>query len=145
MDSELKSTVLSFLNGHHKMVLASIEADGSPNTSLLLYAADDDLNIYFGTRKAFGKYAALKKDGRVALSVIQEDVDPLKSVDMDGVAEEIGEGDVKGTLEWFTQKNTAKYYVKDAPDFTMFKITPSSIRWLDASSGELQMHDLLKK
>ena len=86
------------------------------------------MNIYFGTRKAFGKYAALKKDGRIALSVIQEDVDPLKSVDMDGVAEEIGEGNLKSTLEWFTQKNTSKYYVKDAPDFTMFK-----------------MHDLLKK
>lgn len=145
MDSEFKATVLSFLNRHHKMVLASIEADGSPNTSLLLFAVDDDLNVYFGTRKAFGKYAALKKEGRVALSVIQEDVDPLKSVDMDGVAEEIGEGNLKATLEWFTQKNTSKYYVKDAPDFTMFKITPSSIRWLDATSGELQMHDLLKK
>jgi general stress protein 26 len=107
----------------------------------MLYAADD-FTIYFGTRRSFGKYKALKAKPHVAVAVVQEGIDPLQVLDVQGVAEEVAEEDIGKTLAWFVEKNTSKYYVKDAEDFVMFKIQPTCVRWLDATSGDLQVCDL---
>lgn len=139
---DYKTRALSFLNNHRKMVLTVLDHEQHPNSSLMLYAVDDDFNVYFGTCECFGKYRALKADPHVSLAVVHESVDPLQVVDMQGIVEEIPHEKTQETLEWFTNKNPAKYYVKDAEDFVMFKIKPTGVRWLDASSGELQMHDL---
>ena len=138
----LKQQALNFLNEHRKMVLTVLDADGHPNSSLMLYATDDDCAVYFGTCECFGKYSALKANGHVSLAVVQESIDPLQVVDMQGVAEELPKEDIAERLAWFTAKNPSKYYVKDAEDFTMFKITPHTVRWLDATSGELEIHDI---
>jgi hypothetical protein len=47
--------------------------------------------------------------------------------------------------EWFAHfkaKNPSKYYVEGAPDFVMFRVRPTQIRWLDAVSGELSITNL---
>ena len=140
--TELKAEALEFLSAHRKMVLSVLDKEKHPNSSLLLYVTDDDFNIFFGTCTCFGKYKALQADPHVSLAVVEESVDPLKVFDMQGVAEEIPHDKTHETLEWFVSKNDSKYYVKDRDDFVMFKIKPTKARWLDASSGELQMHDL---
>lgn len=139
---QLKGEALSFLNNHRKMVLSILDEHGYPNSSLLLFAADDDFNLFFGTCKCFGKYAALNNDPHVSLAVVEESIDPLKVFDMQGIAKEIPEEKTAETLAWFTGKNSSKYYVKDREDFVMFKVTPTKMRWLDASSGELKINDL---
>ncbi len=139
---EIIKEALDFLNTHRKMVLTILDENKHPNSSLMLYAVDNNFNIYFGTCKSFGKYSALKTDGHVSVVVVQEEIDPLQVVDVIGVAEELGESETKERLKWFIDKNPAKYYVKDAEDFTMFKITPSGVRWLDATSGDLEIYNL---
>ncbi len=139
---EIIKEALGFLNLHRKMVLTILDENTHPNSSLMLYAVDDNFNIYFGTCRCFGKYAALKADGHVSVAVVQEEIDPLQVVDVIGVAEELPESETQETLKWFTDKNPAKYYVKDAEDFTMFKIKPTGVRWLDATSGDLEIYDL---
>jgi len=141
--SEIREKVLAFLNAHRKMVLSILDKEKHPNSSLLLYAIDDDFNVYFGTRKCFGKYAALSADPHVSLAVVEESIDPLKVVDMQGRVEEISSDEIVERLEFFESKNPSKYYVKDADDFVMFRITPTHVRWLDASSGELKMYDIV--
>lgn len=132
----------AFLDAHRKMVLTVLDEAGHPNSSLMLYAADNNFNIYFGTRASFGKYKALMADNHVAVAVVEESLDPLRVVDIQGMAEQIPNTALADTLEWFSRKNPAKYYVKDAEDFVMFRIVPTGIRWLDASSGDLQMYNL---
>lgn len=139
---ELKKEALQFLNNHRKMVLTVLDQNKHPNSSLMLYAVDDDFNVYFGTCECFGKYKALEADPHVSVAVVQENIDPLQVVDMQGRAELLPKEKTQETLEWFTEKNPAKYYVKDKEDFVMFKIVPSGVRWLDATSGELQINDL---
>lgn len=136
--SSLRSLVKVFLDAHRKMVLAVLDEHGHPNTSLMLYTVDDKLNFYFGTRKQFGKYKALAKNNRVAMLVQEEGLDPLRVVDAQGQAHELSAEETKEKLAYLESKNPAKYYVKDADDFVMFRITPESIRWLDATSGELK-------
>ncbi len=139
---EIINTVKDFLNTHKKMVLSIKDINGHPNSSLLLYVIDDDFNFYFGTCRCFGKYAALKADPHVAIAVVGERVDPLRVVDVTGVAEEIPEEKTAEMLEWFTSKNDAKYYIKDREDYVMFKVKPNHIRWADATSGDLHIYDL---
>ena len=141
-DPKLREQAKDFLNNRRKMVLTFLDKEGHPNSSLMLYAIDDDFNFYFGTCKCFGKYTALQKDPRVSVAVTEEPLDPLRVVDIQGVAEEIPEEKTKETLDWFVSKNPAKYYVKDADDFVMFKIKPKGVRWLDATSGELKVYSL---
>jgi general stress protein 26 len=140
--SDLRQTVRDFLNAHRKAVFAVLDKEGLPTTSLLLYAIDDDLSVYFGTRKAFSKYADILKSPTISLSVIEEAVDPLKVTDIRGTAVEVEAGKLSSVHAFFKSKNPAKYYVEGAPDFTMFKITPTFVRWLDATSGELVVKDL---
>lgn len=136
-------TVKEFMNTHRKAVFSILDANGLPTTSLMLYATDDDLNVYFGTRRSFAKYTHLIERPVVALSVIEENIDPRKVVDIRGDVSELSVTDCQETLAWFKEKNPSKYYVEGADDFTMFKLTPHFMRWLDAESGTLETVDLL--
>jgi general stress protein 26 len=140
--AELRTTVTEFLNGHRKAVFAILDKNGLPTTSLMLYAIDDELNVYFGTRRGFGKYADIKQSPIISLSVIEESIDPLRVVDIRGTAFEVPDEECGTTCAFFKTKNPSKYYVEGAPDFVMFKLRPNFVRYLDASSGELVLRDL---
>jgi general stress protein 26 len=138
----LRETIATFLNAHRKAVFAILDKNGLPTTSLMLYAIDDELNVYFGTRRSFGKYADIKQQPIISLSVIEEAVDPLKVVDIRGTAFEVPDEECGTTCSFFKTKNPAKYYIEDSPDFVMFKLVPTFVRYLDATSGELTFKDL---
>lgn len=140
--AELRSTVIDFLDGHRKAVFGILDEKGLPTTSLMLYAIDDDMNVFFGTRKAFSKYEHIIQNPVVSLSVIEEVLDPLKVVDMRGDVVELSAEETEKIHTFFKTKNPAKYYVEGAEDFVMFKLTPHFVRWLDAESGELEIMDL---
>jgi general stress protein 26 len=135
----LQGIALGFLNAHRKAIFAFVDAENKPATSLMLYMIDDAFNVYFGTRKAFGKYAQVKNNPYVSLSVVEEALDPLRVADVRGVAEELTPEEQESVYSSFKSKNTSKYYVEGAEDFVMFRIRPESIRWADATSGELQI------
>ena len=138
----LRQTIVDFLNNHRKAVFAILDADGLPTTSLMLYVIDDELNVFFGTRRAFSKYQHILNHPVVSLSVIEEALDPLKVVDIRGDVSELAPHDQENVHAFFKEKNPAKYYVEGAEDFVMFKLTPHFVRWLDAESGELSIVDL---
>lgn len=138
----LRHTIIDFLNNHRKAVFAISDEDGLPTTSLMLYIIDDELNVFFGTRKAFSKYQHIIDQPVVSLSVIEEAVDPLRVVDIRGTVEELAPHDQENVHRWFKEKNRSKYYVEGAEDFVMFKLTPNFVRWLNAESGELSIVDL---
>lgn len=140
--TELRQTVIDFLNNHRKAVFSILDTDGLPTTSLMLYVIDDEMNVYFGTRKAFSKYEHVRNHPIVSLSVIEEVLDPLKVVDLRGTVTEVPAEETESIHAFFKSKNPAKYYVEGAEDFVMFKLKPDFVRWLDASSGELSIIDL---
>lgn len=138
----LRQIIIDFLNTHRKAVFAVLDREGLPTTSLMLYAIDDTLAVYFGTRRAFSKYQDLCNHPVVSLSIIEEALDPLKVVDIRGNVQEVSQEELDTVHAFFKTKNPSKYYVEGAPDFTMFKLTPTFVRYLDASSGELTLQDL---
>ena len=138
----LRETIKGFLNAHRKAVFAILDKQGFPTTSLMLYAIDDELNVYFGTRRSFGKYADIVHSPVVSLSIVDETLDPLRVVDMRGIVIEIPDEKCGTTCSFFKTKNPSKYYIEDAPDFVMFKLVPSFVRYADSTSGELKISDL---
>ena len=140
--SELRKTVFDFLDSHKKAVFATVDQDHRPHTNLMLYAMDDNLNIYFGTRRSFGKYSRILQNPQISISVVEEKIDPLRTVDIHGKAEEVPEADTLATLAYLKGKNLSKYYVQGEADFVMFKVTPAMIRYQDATLGELAIQHL---
>ena len=140
--TQLRDTIRDFLNQHRKAVFSILDEQGLPTTSLMLYVIDDELNVFFGTRKAFSKYGHITNHPIVSLSVIEEVVDPRKVVDIRGDVMELSPQDQANVHAWFKTKNPSKYYVEGAEDFVMFKLTPHFVRWLDAASGTLEIVDL---
>ncbi|HEX4799020.1 MAG TPA: pyridoxamine 5'-phosphate oxidase family protein [Candidatus Paceibacterota bacterium] len=141
-ETALKVEVHNFLDTHRKAVFAFLDAEDKPVTSLMLYMVDEHFNVYFGTRKAFAKYTQAKRQPHISLSVVEERLDPLKVVDIRGVAEELSEAEQESVYADFKLKNTSRYYVEDADDFVMFRIRPQVIRWADATSGELKITEI---
>lgn len=139
---ELRQTIIDFLNNHRKAVFSILDEEGLPTTSLMLYVIDDEMNVFFGTRRAFSKYKHITEHPVVSLSVIEDVLDPLKVVDIRGDVEELNPQDQENVHAFFKEKNPAKYYVEGAEDFVMFKLKPHFVRWLDAASGELSIVDL---
>lgn len=133
----LKQKVKEFLNSHRKAVFSILDDEGLPTTALMLYAIDDDMNVLFGTRKSFAKYANINKKPVVSLSVIEEELDPRKVVDLRGDVKEVPEAELKAAHAYFKSKNPSDLYVDGNDDFTMFKLTPHFVRWLNTESGEL--------
>ena len=132
-----------FLNNHHKAIFTVLDEEGAPSSSLMHYVVDDDLKVYIGTKKGFGKYQAMKNDPRVSFAIPEESADPLRVLDMQGHAEEVPEDETEELYKFFKSKNDKKHYVQGAEDFVMFKIVPYSLRFMDASSGDLQITDLI--
>ena len=138
----LRQSVLSFLQTHRKAVLAACNESCYPTTSLMLYAVNENFEMHFGTRKAFGKYPALLARPFVSVTVVEEAIDPLKAVEIRGDVEFIEGQHVPSTLEWFTAQNPSTFYIKEADDFVMYKVIPQMVRWMDATSGNLVMEHL---
>ena len=146
MDQEkpVRDVVQEFLEKHIKMVLAINERDGEgyPNSSIMHYAVGKDLHVYFGTKRSFGKYEALKKDPKVSFIVMAEGIDPLCVVDGRGLARELSPQEAQFAYEYFKRNNLSKWYVEGSQDFAMFTIEPAAIRWLDGTSGQLKVVQL---
>lgn len=140
--AEAREKALSFLKSHRKGVFATVGKDGKPYTSLMLYVVDDNFTIYFGTRKIFKKYAQLREQPAIALSVIEETVDPLRAVDLTGTAIALSQEECVQCLGFFKDHNPSVYYVESAEDYVMFRIMPERVRWLDATSGALTITEV---
>jgi general stress protein 26 len=143
-EEEIRAMIWYFLDTNNKMALSFIDEVGEPKISFMLYAIDDDLNLYFGTLKSFIKYKSLNKKPILAAMIQEEKREPVKVVNLRmQIEEEIDDKErLKKLLKWFATKNACKYYIKDREDFVMFKAKTLSARLTDGSFGRLIRYDL---
>lgn len=140
MNHHLIETVTIFLKSHKKMALSVNRAHGHPSLSLMHYAVGESLNsIYFGTRRSFRKYALLHEYPDISCLITEAGENPLRALSIRGIARELigAERDLAYAL--FKQNNITTWYIEGSDDLVMFAIRPTSIHWLDGSSGTL--HD----
>jgi PPOX class probable F420-dependent enzyme len=68
MDETLKKKILSLLDGHHTMRIATIRPDGWPQVTTVGYA-NEGFSIYFLCGPDSQKAANLARDNRVSLAI----------------------------------------------------------------------------
>ena len=124
------------------MVLGVNEEGGPPNTALMHYAVDRSLHLHFGTKRASAKYKSLTKDPSVSYLVIEEGLDPKRVASGRGAVRELSGDEAENAKLLFKSMNKSKWYVEQAQDLVMFEIKPTSLCWLDGSTGTLQVCDI---
>ncbi len=134
-DQELKKLVLDSLKNNRLAALATVSSDGLPHAATVVYAVDDDFNVYFVTRKNTSKVRNLEQNPVVSLSI--GSALPIY-VQMRGRAERVT--DEQERQERLDAVAAAGAGLKDVwppilhignDDYVLFKIVPDLIRALD--------------
>ncbi len=68
MSSKTRAEAVAFLKKNTLGVFATV-SDGKPEAALMMFLSDDDLNVYFVTRRHTRKFENLTKSNRVAAVV----------------------------------------------------------------------------
>lgn len=82
-EASSKSDVLAYMRLHRYAVVATIGADGGPQSSLVSIASTDALEIVFDTLSSSRKHANLQRDHRIAATFSGPDEQTLQ---IEGIA-----------------------------------------------------------
>jgi len=123
-----KHDVLSFIQNHQLMLLATTHVDGRPEAAVVEFAETEDLGVIFDTLKTSRKYANLKRDPRIAVVI---GWDEAKTVQLEGVVEELAGDSLARAQEIYFAKNPRAKKWADNPDIVYMEIKPTWIRYTD--------------
>ncbi len=142
----IKQEALDFLKKHIFAVVASGTQDNMPNASTVLFQVDDDMNVFFMTRKHTRKFANLTANEKVAIVVGLGD--GPGTVQMEGEAHliEAGEDGLDAFFEHIKENAKLKelYYgpFLELPgaDLAVFRVRLSWMRYLHLNT-DTQMEE----
>jgi len=100
MPIKLNDEIRRLLDGRHFAVLATINPDGSPQTSAMWVGREDD-DVLFSTIAGRRKHRNLERDPRASVTILDSD-DPYNYVELRGrttIEEDIGRAFDTG-LSW---------------------------------------------
>lgn len=132
----IKQEALDFLKQHVFAVVASINAENMPSAATVLYHVDDDMNVFFMTRRQTRKFANVRANEKVALVVGLGD--GPGTVQMEGEAHLIENGQ-DGLDEFFAniekRRNLKELYygpflALPGVDLAVFRVRLSWMRYL---------------
>lgn len=132
--SDRKQRIYDFLYGTPLGVLSMVDTGGLPRGSVIYFAIDEKFNLSFLTKAETSKYAALKNDGRVMLTVFE----PMSqtTAQIIGTASQITDGHevnavashiLRATLET-SEAGIPPISKLQAGPYVAFRIVPDQIR-----------------
>jgi general stress protein 26 len=142
MKQDLEKAIISYLDSHRHMALATVKDDGSPYCSIVSYV-NKGLTIFFMTDPSSqkGKNIAFCPKVGVAISEDYLDWDKIEGVQLTGSVEWITDpAGMKEVQQMFAQKfpQVHKYlagYGLTIDIIPFLRITAKSINFLDYSKG----------
>jgi nitroimidazol reductase NimA-like FMN-containing flavoprotein (pyridoxamine 5'-phosphate oxidase superfamily) len=139
MKSEFKRQIISLLNAHRIMSIATNRADGWPQSTVVGYA-NDGLIMYCFIGRDSQKYANLTRDPRVSLAIAHDYPQPLqiKGLSMSAHVQFVeDQGEIDHASEILLRRYP-EYKVMPRPDpaaVPMLRLTPEIVSILDYSKG----------
>ncbi|MBM7771482.1 PPOX class probable F420-dependent enzyme [Actinokineospora baliensis] len=126
MAPELSEGARALLDGPNFATLATLNPDGSPQTSVLWVRRDGD-DVLLSTVAGRQKEKNLRRDPRVSVTVINKD-NPYSYLEFRGVAELTTEGGHE-LINELSLKYSGQPYTGDTPDTVrvVVRITPERI------------------
>ncbi|MFN3514624.1 MAG: pyridoxamine 5'-phosphate oxidase family protein [Phenylobacterium sp.] len=141
MDARLKQKIVSLLDTHRTMRLATLRPDGWPQTTSVGYA-NDGLTLYFLCGQESQKAANLARDDRVSLAI---DDDTPQVMQIQGLSMAARARRVTDEAEGARALGLlfARYPAQEGMTFTLpapaevaiFRLTPTVISVLDYTQG----------
>ena len=141
MDEEIRRKILTLLDQHRIMTIATLRADGWPQATTVGYA-NEGLTLYFLCGPDSQKAANLARDDRVSLTI---DHDTPRVMEITGlsmaaraqVVVEPGEGQkaLRMLMRKYPQEGSLPLPMPTAADVRIFRVTPTVISVLDYSKG----------
>jgi general stress protein 26 len=136
---EQREKILSILNRHNNMTLATLRPDGYPQATTVGYA-NDGTSIYFGCGANSQKAQNIARDPRVsaAIDVDHANWNEIEGVSLGGTAERVtdpAELEKAGALFFAKFPQLATFAGNDPFDMILFRITPRVISILDYTKG----------
>jgi general stress protein 26 len=133
--THLPNQILDLLAAHNCMALATLRADGFPQTTTVGYV-NEGLMIYFGCSGNSQKARNIEGDNRVSLAINRDydDWNKVQGLSMGGVAERLTDlEDIARIAELFTSKfpQVAGFKPEDLLGTVFFKVTPKAISVID--------------
>lgn len=141
MDETLKQKIISLLDEHRTMRIATIRPDGWPQTTTVGYA-NEGLTLYFLCAKESQKAANLGLDDRVSLAIDDDvaQVMQIKGLSMAAharrVIDEAEEVKALGLLfARYPAQDGVTFSLPSPADVAIFRVTPTIISVLDYTLG----------
>ena len=142
MKQDLENAIVSYLDSHRHMALATVRDDGSPYASTVSYV-NTGLTIFFMTDPGSQKGKNIQFCPRVGVAVSEDylDWDKIEGVQLTGSVEWIADpAELKQVQQMFAQKfpQVHKYlsgYGVTIDIIPFLCITAKSINYLDYSRG----------
>ena len=132
-----RSAALAFLKANRAGVIATVSSEGTPHASVVYYVTDESFNIYFVTKIDSRKYASIKANPPVAVTVGHLDVP--QTLQIEGIAVELtGQEDknehVPALMEMLSKNNPSFLPIaKMDSEVVVMWIEPKWVRWGDFS------------
>jgi general stress protein 26 len=136
--------VLDFLRSQ-KLAVISTHGPTKPNpeSALIAYAEDDQLNLYFQTGRHTRKAANIKANPHISL-VIGLGLEPMLTVQYEGTARQLTDSlEIKAAQQLFYDKNspTTREFMEH-PTAILFKVTPTWIGCSDYTGNKPQVIEI---
>jgi PPOX class probable F420-dependent enzyme len=132
----LNDAVRTLLDAAVPAVLGTVNADGSPQTSVVWVGRDED-ELLVSTAAGRRKERNVRRDGRVSLTVY-DPVDPLRYVEVRGTAtvtEDVGRELAVRLAERYEGPGAGQDYLELPPEVTRVVIRISPLRVLGTLTG----------
>jgi nitroimidazol reductase NimA-like FMN-containing flavoprotein (pyridoxamine 5'-phosphate oxidase superfamily) len=141
MDNQIRHTILTLLDQHRIMTLATLRADGWPQATTVGYG-NDGLTLYFLCGLESQKALNLARDDRVSLTIDHDtpQVMEISGLSMAGHAEVVsdpieGQKAMQLMMQKYPQQKSLPLPLPNFSDVRVFRVTPTVISVLDYSKG----------
>ena len=141
MDDETRQKILTLLNQHRIMTIATLRPDGWPQATTVGYA-NEGITLYFLCGLESQKAANLARDDRVSLTI---DHDTPQVMDITGLsmaahAQAVvdpvqGEKVLRLLMQKYPQQGSFPLPMPSPKDVRIFRVTPKVISVLDYTKG----------
>src|SRR5688572_20704970 len=141
MDEVIRRKILTLLDQHRIMTIATLRPDGWPQATTVGYA-NEGLTLYFLCGRDSQKAANLARDDRVSLTIDHDtpQVMEINGLSMAARAQRVADAaEAQRALELLMQKYPQQ--ISETPpmptpaDVAIFRVTPTVISVLDYSKG----------
>jgi len=136
MDEEIRKRILTILDEHRIMTIATLRPDGWPQATTVVYA-NQDFTIYFVCGLESQKAANLAQDDRVSLTIDHEtpDVTEITGLSMAAHAQSVVDPAEASKALRMLRLRYPLLPVPMPEDVRIFRITPTIISVIDYSKG----------